>query len=309
MKKISVIEDDENIRDAVLYALRASGFEAMGYESADGFYDDIFKSGASDFTADEISLVILDVMLPGDDGFTVLRRLRNIHGTKNLPVIMLTAKGSEFDKVTGLDLGADDYITKPFGVIEMIARVNAVLRRTQPQVQTPSQNPRIIRETFEGIAPLRAAPAEIGSTAESQSMTEAQLQAQKNTETLLQEPTNASLPQAPPQALPLQTQPQVFPQADVFEYENLLLDNAKRIVTVDGSNIALTYKEYELLHYMMLNRGLALSRDKLIEEVWGYDFEGESRTLDMHIKTLRRKLGRAGGCIITIRNFGYKLGT
>jgi len=169
-------------------------------------------------------------MLPKNDGLTILKRIRSTSRTKHLPVIMLTAKNSEYDKVKGLDLGADDYISKPFGVMELIARVNAVLRR--------------------GVA--------------------------ENSEKL--------------------------------EASGISLDHARREVRTGTELIKLTFKEYELLYYLMCNAGLALSRDKIIEAVWGYDFEGESRTVDMHIKTLRQKLGASGKLIKTVRNVGYKLG-
>jgi two-component system alkaline phosphatase synthesis response regulator PhoP len=170
-------------------------------------------------------------MLPENDGLSVLRALRVSPQTKTLPVIMLTAKGSEYDKIKGLDMGADDYLVKPFGVMELISRINAVLRRS------------------------------------SYSLDEKQL-----------------------------------------VYQNITLDNARRIVVVDQQNVQLTYKEFELLHYLLLNSELVLTRDLIMEAVWGYDFEGSSRTLDMHIRTLRQKLGPAGEHIKTVRNVGYKIG-
>jgi len=170
-------------------------------------------------------------MLPQNDGLSILKKLRSMPMTKNLPVIILTAKDSEYDKVKGLDMGADDYITKPFGVMELIARVNAVLRRGTQE----AGNERI-------------------------------------------------------------------------EINGISVDNARREVRVNGDTITLTFKEYELLHYLMINTGLALKRDKIMEVVWGYDFEGETRTVDVHIKTLRQKLGAAGKQIKTVRNVGYKLG-
>jgi len=176
------------------------------------------------------SLVILDIMLPETDGLTILKRLRSMSKAKKLPVIILTAKNSEYDKVKGLDMGADDYISKPFGVMELIARVKTVLRRSEDE---------------------KSGRQEIGG---------------------------------------------------------LSLDHARREVSTEGVPVKLTYKEYELLHCLMINAGLVLSREKIIETVWGYDFEGESRTVDMHIKTLRQKLGTSGKLIKTIRNVGYKLG-
>ncbi|MCL2084369.1 MAG: response regulator transcription factor [Oscillospiraceae bacterium] len=222
--RVYIVEDDENIREVVQYALGSAGFEASGFETGAEFFAAMEKAAPN--------LVLLDIMLPGDDGLTILKKLRNNPRTKTLPVIMLTAKGGEFDKVKGLDMGADDYIAKPFGVMELISRVNALLRRSR----------------------------------------------------------TASAP------------------GETLEYGSIKFDTARRAVIIDGGAVALTYKEYELLHYLLLNRGLALSRDKLMEAVWGYDFEGESRTIDMHIRSLRQKLGAAGKYIKTIRNVGYMFG-
>jgi two-component system alkaline phosphatase synthesis response regulator PhoP len=221
MSKVYIIEDDEDIREIVVYALSSAGFDAVGFETGKEF----FASLAEDVP----SLVLLDIMLPGDDGIGILKRLRSESKTKKLPVIMLTAKNSEYDKVKGLDLGADDYISKPFGVMELISRVNAVLRRS------------------------------------------------------------------------------VTEKDAMMQFHDLSVDNARHEVRVSGEIVKLTYKEYELLHYLMLNAGFVLSRDKIMEVVWGYDFEGESRTVDMHIKTLRQKLGASSHHIKTIRNVGYKL--
>lgn len=223
VRKVYIVEDDEDIRGIVDYALRQAGFEPSGFESADGFFQAV--------SAEPPSLAILDIMLPGEDGLEILKRLRKSSKTRALPVIMLTARGSEFDKVMGLDGGADDYISKPFGVMELISRVNAVLRR-------------------------------------------------------------GSLPET---------------RRDM-SYGGISMDAARRAVTVDNVHVALTFKEYELLHYLLLNAGLVLGRDKIMEAVWGYDFEGESRTLDMHIRSLRQKLGAGGENIKTVRNVGYRLG-
>jgi len=225
MPKIFMVEDDENIRELVIYALKSGGFDAVGFETGTDFFESMAKD------TERPDLILLDIMLPGDDGLSILSKLRNNPQYKTLPVIMLTAKGGEYDKVKGLDMGADDYVSKPFGVTELISRINAVLRRS-------------------------------GTT--------------DTTEKL--------------------------------EYNGILLDNTRRTVSVDGEKIILTFKEYELLHYLLVNAGLVLGRDKIMEAVWGYDFEGESRTVDMHIKTLRRKLGAAGEHIKTIRNIGYVLG-
>jgi len=224
MRKIYIVEDDEDIREIVLYALNSAGFEAIGFECGERFF--------STLNAELPALVLLDIMLPEADGLTILKQLRNAPQTKTLPIIMLTAKGSEFDKVKGLDLGADDYIVKPFGVMELISRINAVMRRSGAVSEVNEQ----------------------------------------------------------------------------IEYGGILLDNDRRAVSVDGETVTLTYKEYELLYFLMLNKEIVLARDKIMEAIWGYDFEGESRTLDMHIRALRQKLNAAGEYIKTIRNVGYKFG-
>lgn len=225
MSKILLVEDDLDIRDTVLYALQSSGFEALGFESASPFFRVLETDPLP-------TLIILDIMLPGDDGLVILKKLRQNPNYKTLPIIMLTAKSSEIDKVKGLDLGADDYLTKPFSVMELIARIKALLRRSN-----------------------------------------------------------------------------VFKEAnEVEEYQNIQLKHASRKVLIDGAAVNLTFKEYELLYYLMINKNMVLKREKILETIWGYDFEGESRTLDMHIKSLRKKLGVAGEHIKTIRNVGYKLG-
>jgi len=229
MSKIFLVEDDEDIRETVLYALQSSGFDALGFESATSFFLALEKESVLP------SLIILDIMLPGDNGLFILQKLRQNHIYQALPIIMLTAKGSEIDKVKGLDLGADDYLTKPFSVMELISRIKALLRRSS-----------------------LSSPA---STAK-----------------------------------------------EVIAFQNIKLDHQRRKVMVNNQTITLTYKEYELLYYLMLNTGMVLKRDKILEIIWGYDFEGESRTLDMHIKSLRQKLGAASEHIKTIRNVGYKLG-
>lgn len=220
---IYIIEDDNDIREMETYAFKNSGYEVISFEDSTEFWKIIQKQLPR--------LVILDIMLPKEDGLSVLKKLKNDERTQNIPVIMVTAKTSELDKVKGLDMGADDYISKPFGIMELVSRVKAVLRRYKHD---------------------------------------------KN--------------------------------KSVIEYESIKLDDNKHSVTVNGENCILTFKEYELLKYLLLNRGMALSREKLIEAVWGYDFEGESRTVDMHIKTLRQKLGEAGSVISTVRNVGYKVG-
>ena len=221
MAKVFIVEDDENIREIVIYALSSAGFDAAGFETGGEFFFAL--------ETELPSLVLLDIMLPEDDGLTILKRLRNASKTEKLPVIMLTAKNNEYDKIKGLDMGADDYISKPFGVMELISRINAVLRRSG-----------------------------VGSS-------------------------------------------------ERMEISGLTLEHARREVRAGGELIKLTYKEYELLYYLMLNAGLVLSREKIMQSVWGYDFEGESRTVDMHIKTLRQKLGPPGSLIKTVRNVGYRL--
>ena len=221
MVKVYIVEDDENIREIVIYALNSAGFSAAGFETGREF----FKAIETELPA----LALLDIMLPEDDGLAILKRLRNTQRTSKLPIIMLTAKDSEYDKIKGLDMGADDYVSKPFGVMELISRINAVLRRSKVE------------------------------------------------------------------------------QITIMGAAGLELDHARREVRVEGELVKLTFKEYELLYYLLLNRGLVMSREKIMASVWGYDFEGESRTVDMHIKTLRQKLGVAGSLIKTVRNVGYKL--
>ena len=217
---IYIVEDDASIRDIESYALNSRGFETRCFESGKGFISQCLIMPPE--------LVILDLMLPGEDGMEILAKLRADKRTSKLPVIMVTAKTTELDKVKGLDSGADDYITKPFGVMELISRVKALLRRTT-DVNTEAQ----------------------------------------------------------------------------MKYGDILVDNDKHAVFVCGNLCELTYKEYELLKYLITNKGIVLSRDKLMSQVWGFDFEGETRTVDAHIKTLRQKLGEAGSCIKTVRNVGY----
>jgi two-component system alkaline phosphatase synthesis response regulator PhoP len=219
--KIFIVEDDDNIREMVTYAVKTAGFETVAFSSGKEFFNAL-----SDTRPD---LILLDIMLPGDDGVTILKKIRAEKSTAKLPVIMLTAKGTELDKVTGFDSGADDYISKPFSVMEMLSRIKAVLRRTKTD--------------------------------------------EKNENITLDE---------------------------------LIISPEKRIVTVNNAEIPLTFKEFELLLYLAKNKGIVLSRDKILTEIWGYDYDGENRTVDMHIKTLRKKLGDSGSHIITIRNVGYK---
>ncbi len=222
--KIYIVEDDKNISEIEAYALKNSGYETEILENGEQFFE---------ACREEIpGLVLLDVMLPGDDGLTILQKIRSQEDMKDIPVIMVTAKTTEIDKVKGLDMGADDYISKPFGVMELISRVKALLRRAGTE---------------------------------------------KNKKT------------------------------STKEYGMITIDEEKYIVKVLGEKCVLTHKEFELLKYLIANDGIVLSRNRIMDQVWGFDYEGESRTVDMHIKTLRKKLGPAGEMIKTVRNVGYKI--
>ena len=223
MPKIYIVEDDDNIRELVSYALKTS-FTVRGFECSADFYKAL--------ETETPDLVLLDIMLPDEDGIAILKRLKTTNKTNALPVIMLTAKGSEYDRVNGLDLGADDYITKPFSVLELSSRIKAVLRRA----------------------------------------------GQKDKE------------------------------SSVCVCNNVELNSEKHMVKVDGEIVELTYKEFELLQLLMENAGIVLSRDRIMSVAWGSDFEYETRTVDMHIKTLRQKLGSGGVIIKTVRGIGYKAG-
>ena len=223
MFKVYCVEDDENIRQLIVYALENAGFEAVGFEDGNSFLAKVEK--------DKADLILLDIMLPGENGLQILQKLKSDVALKDIPIIMLTAKTSEFDRVKGLDMGADDYISKPFGVMELISRVKAVLRRSH----TPESS-------------------------------------------------------------------------NILSFSGILMDYEKRSVIIDEENIVLTYKEFELLYYLMQNRDIVLKREMLMNQVWGFDFEGETRTVDVHIATLRQKLGEKGKLIQTLRNVGYKLG-
>lgn len=222
MSKIYCVEDDEGIRDLITYAVKSAGFEVEGFESAESFEKKL--------DTELPSMVLLDIMLPNKDGIEILKDIRNSERTKNLPVIMITAKSTEGDKVKGFEHGADDYVTKPFGVMELISRIKAVLRRSGNNVQS-----------------------------------------------------------------------------DIIDYKGIVLDNQSRSVSVDNENISITYKEFELLKYLLVHKGTVVPREVLLEKIWGYHFEGESRTLDVHIGSLRHKLGEKGKCIETVRNVGYKI--
>lgn len=221
MAKIFCVEDDLSIRELIVYALNNSGFDATGFENSMELFNAIEQ---------EPALILLDIMLPDEDGLSILKKLKGNHRTKDIPVILLTAKSSEFDKVMGLDSGADDYIVKPFGVMELLSRIKALLRRTN-------------RED----------------------------------------------------------------KKDELVIGSLNLNYTQHTVKVNEQECFLTHKEFELLYYLMMNRNIVLTRDKLMQKVWGFDFEGESRTVDMHIKALRQKLGDAGELIQTVRGVGYRI--
>ena len=220
---IYLLEDDDSIRKLVVYTLQSQGYEAEGFARPSAFWR------AMDTRMPE--LVLLDIMLPEEDGLSILRRLRTSVATKSLPVIMLTAKNTEYDRVIGLDNGADDFISKPFGMMELVARVRALLRRMQPQ------------------------------------------------------------------------------QAETRDYTlgELYVCPEKHIVRVSGKDVALTYKEFELLCLLLENRGIVLTRDVIMDRIWDSDFDGENRTVDVHVRTLRSKLGAAGAYIETVRGVGYRM--
>lgn len=221
-QSVYIVEDDASIRELEIYALKNSEFEVTGFESG--------RSLMAQLEIKVPDIILLDIMLPEEDGLAILGTIRQTGAYADIPVIIVTAKTSEIDAVKGLDLGADDYITKPFGVMELVSRVKAVLRRSAKKVKT------------------------------------------------------------------------------VLVYKNIELDENKHTVLVDGAEVDLTYKEYEILKHLIRNKGIVLTRDRLMEIVWGYNFEQGNRTVDVHIQSLRKKLGTAGEHIKTIRNVGYKVG-
>ncbi len=216
------VEDDSSIRDIEVYALSSTGFDAKGFEDGDSFWNAL--------QSEKPDLVVLDVMLPGKDGVQLLKMMKESEDFRDIPVIMATAKSGEYDKIQSLDLGADDYLVKPFGIMEMVSRVKAVLRRCKPV---------------------------------------------KNTKLL--------------------------------KLEGLVLNPDEHTVTMDGERVVLTYKEYELLHLFLSQPGIAFTREQLLSSVWNAEYLGETRTVDMHIRTLRQKLGEYGHIIETVRNVGYRL--
>lgn len=218
---IYCVEDDANVRDIEVYALRSTGFEAEGVEGGAELFAALKKTPAE--------LIILDVMLPGEDGLEILKKLRLNAATRSVPVIMATARGEEYDKITGLDSGADDYLVKPFGMMEMVSRVRAVLRRSAPH------------------------------------------------------------------------------SSGVLTVGPIALDVVRHRVTVGGNEVTLTLKEFELLRLFAENKGVVFTRDQLLAHIWGVDYIGETRTVDVHIGTLRTKLGDAGELIETVRGVGYRM--
>ena len=221
---IYMVEDDNSIREFVTYTLNSQGMEAEGFERPSLFWTALDRCIPS--------LIMLDIMLPEEDGLEILRRLRKSAVTRKIPVIMLTAKGTEFDKVRGLDTGADDYVPKPFGMMELLSRIRALLRRTEDDKE----------------------------------------------------------------------------EVKTFAVGDIIVCPSKHIVKVGGETVVLTLKEFEILCLFLENRDAVFTRAQLLNRIWGYDFDGESRTVDVHIKNLRQKLGPGGACIETVRGIGYKIG-
>lgn len=221
---IFCVEDDSNIRELVIYTLETTGFKARGFEDGKEFLEAL--------ALETPDLVLMDIMLPGEDGLELLKKLKSSAKTRDIPVIMVTAKGAEYDKVKGLDGGADDYVTKPFGMMELVSRIKAVLRRS-------------------------------GTTS--------------------------------------------VGQQDILRAGDIEIDTKKHEVTAAGEIINLTLKEYELLKRLMKNPNMVMTRDSILEDIWGYDFDGETRTVDVHVRTLRQKLGACGDQIETVRGVGYRM--
>lgn len=223
MPLVYILEDDTGVRELEAYALKGNGYDVQGFSEPRQFFDALKKELPD--------LVVIDVMLPGEDGLSITKKLRASSAYRHLPIVMVTAKDSEIDAIKGLDSGADDYITKPFSVMIFLSRIKALLRRT------------IERD-----------------------------------------------------------------ERKTYSYASIVLDDKKHKVYSFGSEVELTFKEYEILKYLMLNKGIAVTREQLLNKVWGYDSESETRTVDSHILTLRKKLGESGALIETIRHVGYKLG-
>ena len=220
---IYLLEDETSIRNLIIYTLNNSGLESRGFADSQALFSAI--------TNELPSLILLDIMLPGEDGLSVLKKLRYSSLTKTIPVMMLSAKGSEYDKVIGLDLGADDYLAKPFGMMELVARVKSLIRRSL-----------------------------------------------------------------------------TVPPNDEYHIKDLFVSVPRHMVTVSGTSVNLTLKEFDILLLLLKNQGLVMTRDQIMSSVWGYDFDGESRTVDVHIRTLRSKLNKCEDIIETIRGIGYRIG-
>ena len=223
MERIYLLEDDDSIRKLVIYALGSQGYEAQGFDRLSDFW--------SAMEGPQPALILLDIMLPEEDGLSILQKLRASAATKRIPVIMLTAKNTEYDRVVGLDSGADDFISKPFGMMELVARVRAVLRRTEQK-----------------------------------------------------------------------------PETEDYQVGDLFVSPQRHVVRVAGEEVPLTNKEFELLCLLLEHQGMAMTRDAIMDGVWGQEFSRENRTLDVHVRTLRTKLGAAGHYIETVRGVGYKIG-
>ena len=219
---IAILEDDKSIRDLVLYTLKNSGFDSIGFSKSSELYEAIKENRPE--------LLLLDIMLPEEDGLAVLKKLRSMEVTRKLPIIMLTAKDTEYDKIIGLDSGADDYITKPFSMLELVSRIKALLRRSENNIK------------------------------------------------------------------------------NMLAYNKLILDDERHMVMLCDKSIDLTLKEYDVLKLLMLKQGRVVKRSELLESVWGFDFMGETRTLDVHIRTIRTKLGEYENYIETVRGVGYRIG-
>ena len=222
-RMIFLLEDDDSIRNFVLYAINNSGLDAVGFDHPQKFWEAMKTASPR--------LIILDIMLPDEDGLTILKKLRAASATHNVPIMLLTAKGTEFDKVIGLDSGADDYVIKPFGTMELLSRIKALLRRTTDAVH----------------------------------------------------------------------------ECEEYTAGELYVCPSKHIVKVGEREVTLTYKEFELLCMLMRDRGTVFTRDQILNKIWGYDFDGENRTVDVHIRTLRTKLGESGSVVETVRGIGYKI--
>ena len=223
MERIYLLEDDDSIRKLVIYALGSQGYEAQGFDRPSDFW--------SAMEGPQPALILLDIMLPEEDGLSILQKLRASAATKRIPVIMLTAKNTEYDRVVGLDSGADDFISKPFGMMELVARVRAVLRRTEQK-----------------------------------------------------------------------------PETEDYQVGDLFVSPQRHVVRVAGEEVPLTNKEFELLCLLISNKGTVFNRDQILQRIWGFEFDGENRTVDVHIRTLRTKLGECGALIETVRGIGYKIG-